>query len=192
MFYNSRKRVYNMGVKSERNLNSSRADDLNQLIIFPPYHIVNPRDASLGDLLFFVFVTPLAFLCLFNFSLDLRFYCGFFVDLSVFLRLFSAAYRFFCTDFSFSSLNSVFPADLGFTAFLPFFALPFSCRPCFLRRFFGQPERARPQACSKNRKKKECAPAVGGGALLSFSFISAHQTQIALIFLASALQNASH
>lgn len=63
MFYNSRKRVYNMGVKSERNLSGSRADDLNQLIIFPPYHIVNPRDASLGDLLFFVFVTPLAFLC---------------------------------------------------------------------------------------------------------------------------------
>ena len=108
MFYNSRKRVYNMGVKSERNLNSSRADDLNQLIIFPPYHIVNPRDASLGDLLFFVFVTALAFLCLSDFSLDLQFYCGFFVDLSVFLRLFSAAYRFFCTDFSISSQNSVF------------------------------------------------------------------------------------
>lgn len=81
MFYNSRKRVYNMGVKSERNLNSSRADDLNQLIIFPPYHIVNPRDASLGDLLFFVFVTPLAFLCLSNFSLNLQFYCGFSVRL---------------------------------------------------------------------------------------------------------------
>ena len=155
MFYNSRKRVYNMGVKSERNLNSSRADDLNQLIIFPPYHIVNPRDASLGDLLFFVFVTPLAFLCL----------SKFFSQSSVLLRLFSAAYRFFCTDFSFSSLNSVFPADLGFTAFLPFFALPFSRRPCFLRRFFGQPERARPQTCSKIRKKKECAPADGGGAL---------------------------
>lgn len=77
MFYNSRKRVYNMGVKSERNLNSSRADDLNQLIIFPPYHIVNPRDASLGDLLFFVFVTALAFLCLSDFSLDLQFYYGF-------------------------------------------------------------------------------------------------------------------
>ena len=165
MFYNSRKRVYNMSIKSERNLSGSRANDLNQLIIFPPYHIVNPRDASLGGLLFFVFVTALAFLCLSNFSLDLRFYCGFFVGLSVFLRLFSAAYRFFCTDFSFSSLNSVFPADLGFTAFLPFFALPFSRRPCFLRRFFGQPERARPQACSKIRKKKECAPANGGGAL---------------------------
>lgn len=165
MFYNSRKRVYNMGVKSERNLSGSRADDLNQLIIFPPYHIVSPRDASLGDLLFFVFVTPLTFLCLSDFSLDLQFYCGFFVGLSVFLRLFSAAYRFFCTDFSFSSLNSVFPADLGFTASLQLSALPFSCRPCFLRRFFGQPERARPQACSKNRKKKECAPAVGGGAL---------------------------
>ena len=80
MFYNSRKRVYNMGVKSERNLNSSRADDLNQLIIFPPYHIVNPRDASLGDLLFFVFVTPLAFLCLSKFfsqsSVLLRLFCG--------------------------------------------------------------------------------------------------------------------
>lgn len=165
MFYNSRKRVYNMGVKSERNLNSSRADDLNQLIIFPPYHIVNPRDASLGDLLFFVFVTALAFLCLSDFSLDLQFYCGFFVDLSVFLRLFSAAYRFFCTDFSISAQNSVFPPDLSFTASLQLSALPFSRRPCFLRRFFGQPEGARPQACSKIRKKKECAPAVGGGAL---------------------------
>lgn len=174
MFYNSRKRVYNMGVKSERNLNSSRADDLNQLIIFPPYHIVNPRDASLGDLLFFVFVTPLAFLCLSKFfsqssvlprlfSTAYQLFCT--SQSSVFLRLFSAAYRFFCTDFSFSSQNSVFPADLGFTAFLPFFALLFSCRPCFLRRFFGQPERARPQTCSKIRKKKECAPAVGGGAL---------------------------
>ena len=173
MFYNSRKRVYNMGVKSERNLSGSRADDLNQLIIFPPYHIVNPRDASLGDLLFFVFVTPLAFLCLSKFFSQSSFYWGFSVQLicfctsqsSVLLRLFSAAYRFFCTDFSFSSLNSVFPADLGFTAFLPFFALPFSRRPCFLRRFFGQPERARPQTCSKIRKKKECAPADGGGAL---------------------------
>ena len=83
MFYNSRKRVYNMGVKSERNLSGSRADDLNQLIIFPPYHIVNPRDASLGDLLFFVFVTPLAFLCLSNSSLNLHL-----------LGLFSAAYLF--------------------------------------------------------------------------------------------------
>ena len=165
MFYNSRKRVYNMGVKSERNLNSSRADDLNQLIIFPPYHIVNPRDASLGDLLFFVFFTPLAFLCLSKFysqsSVLLRLFCG----LIGFSATLQWAYRFFCTDFSFSSLNSVFPADLGFTAFLPFFALPFSCRPYFLRRFFGQPERARPQTCSKIRKKKECAPAVGGGAL---------------------------
>ena len=168
MFYNSRKRVYNMGVKSERNLNSSRADDLNQLIIFPPYHIVNPRDASLGDLLFFVFVTPLAFLCLSKFfsqsSVLLRLFSTAYQlfctsQSSVLLRLFSAAYRFFCTDFSFSAQNSVF------TAFLPFFALPFSRRPYFLRRFFGQPERARPQACSKIRKKKECAPAVGGGAL---------------------------
>ena len=165
MFYNSRKRVYNMGVKSERNLNSSRADDLNQLIIFPPYHIVNPRDASLGDLLFFVFVTPLAFLCLSKFFSQSSVLLRLFVDLSVLLRLFSTAYQLFCTDFSSSSLNSVFPADLGFTAFLPFFALPFSRRPCFLRRFFGQPERARPQACSKIRKKKECAPADGGGAL---------------------------
>lgn len=165
MFYNSRKRVYNMGVKSERNLSGSRADDLNQLIIFPPYHIVNPRDASLGDLLFFVFVTPLAFLCLSDFSLDLQFYCGFFVDLSVFLRLFSAAYRFFCTDFSISSQNSVFSCRPRLYCVSSVFRNAFSCRPCFLRRFFGQPERARPQACSKNRKKKECAPAVGGGAL---------------------------
>lgn len=136
MFYNSRKRVYNMGVKSERNLSGSRADDLNQLIIFPPYHIVSPRDASLGDLLFFVFVTALAFLCLSDFSLDLQFYCGFFVDLSVFLRLFSAAYRFFCTDFSISSQNSVFPADLSFTVFLQLFYTAFFLPTLFFTPLF--------------------------------------------------------
>ena len=162
MFYNSRKRVYNMGVKSERNLNSSRADDLNQLIIFPPYHIVSPRDASLGDLLFFVFVTALAFLCLSDFSLDLQFYCGFFVDLSVFLRLFSAAYRFFCTDFSFSSLNSVFPADLGFTAFLPFFAMLFLADLVFYAAFSGNPSALVRRHAQKLGKRKNAPPPLAG------------------------------
>lgn len=114
MFYNSRNRVYNMSVKSERNLSGSRADDLNQLIIFPPYHIVNPRDASLGDLLFFVF----SLLWLFCAS-------PIFLSIFVLLRIFSAPYRFFCTDFSFSSLNSVFPADFGLTVFLQLSALLF-------------------------------------------------------------------
>lgn len=165
MFYNSRKRVYNMSVKSERNLSGSRADDLNQLIIFPPYHIVNPRDASLGDLLFFVFVTALAFLCLSDFSLDLQFYCGFFVDLSVLLRLFSTAYRFFCTDFSISSQNSVFSCRPRLYCVSSAFSQCFFLPTLFFTPLFKATRGCSSAGISKIRKKKECAPAVGGGAL---------------------------
>ena len=151
-----------MGVKSKRNLNSSRADDLNQLIIFPPYHIVNPRDASLGDLLFFVFVTPLAFLCLSKFysqsSVLLRLFCG----LIGFSATLQWAYRFFCTDFSFSSLNSVFPADLGFTAFLPFFALPFLADLIFYAAFSGNPSALVRRHAQKTGKRKNAPPPLAG------------------------------
>ena len=171
MFYNSRKRVYNMGVKSERNLSGSRADDLNQLIIFPPYHIVNPRDASLGDLLFFVFVTALAFLCLSKFfsqssvllrlfSAAYRFFCT--SQSSVLLQLFSAAYRFFCTDFSFSSQNSVFPADLSFTAFLPFFAMLFLADLIFYAAFSGNPRALVRRHAQKLGKRKNAPPPLAG------------------------------
>lgn len=163
MFYNSRKRVYNMGVKSERNLSGSRADDLNQLIIFPPYHIVNPRDASLGDLLFFVFVTALAFLCLSDFSLDLQFYCGFFVNLSVFLRLFSAAYRFFCTDFSFSSQNSVFSCRPRLYCVSSAFShCLFLADLVFYAAFSGNPSALVRRHAQKLGKRKNAPPPTAG------------------------------
>lgn len=152
MFYNSRKRVYNMGVKSERNLNSSRADDLNQLIIFPPYHIVNPRDASLGDLLFFVFVTPLAFLCLSKFfsqsSVLLRLFCGL-IGFSVPTLVFLRKIRFFLPT---SALPRFFPfSHCFFLADLVFYAA-FSGNPSALVRRHAQ----------KLGKRKNAPPPLAG------------------------------
>ena len=40
-------------VSKARGTSITSAETFNQLIIFPPYHIVIPRDASLGELLFF-------------------------------------------------------------------------------------------------------------------------------------------
>ncbi len=171
MFYNSRKRVYNMGVKSERNLNSSRADDLNQLIIFPPYHIVNPRDASLGDLLFFVFVTPLAFLCLskffsqssvllrfsvrlisFSAPLNLRFCCGSsvrLIDFSVPTLVFLRKIRFFLPT-------------LALLRFFPFSHCLFLADLIFYAAFSGNPSALVRRHAQKLGKRKNAPPPLAG------------------------------
>lgn len=171
MFYNSRKRVYNMGVKSERNLNSSRADDLNQLIIFPPYHIVNP-ETQVSGIYFSSFLSLLWLFCASpNFSLNLRFYCGF----SVRLISFSAPLnlRFCCgssvrlIDFSVPTLVFLrkirfFLPTLALLRFFPFSHCLFLADLIFYAAFSGNPSALVRRHAQKLGKRKNAPPPLAG------------------------------